>query len=192
MPTGKVSLRYFVLGLLAQQRMSGYDIKRYLKVLSWLMGSPSSGSLYPVLRSLLEEGFVSVEIVPGLDKPPRKIYSIEEAGKQELHAWIEQPVVSDASLKAFVMRLLLADNFPPASLAAYLQQRRKQVAAHQTDLTRMTNALGTGTDLGLFLALNYGLELASAEVTWLDSTLAELAEHQSVETGLGEGEGSSY
>lgn len=176
MPTGKVSLRYFVLGLLAQQPMSGYDIKRYLKVLSWLMGSPSSGSLYPVLRGLLEEGFVAVEVVPGVDKPPRKIYSLEEAGQQELQAWVEQPVVSDASLKAFVMRLLLADNFRPASLAAYLRQRRDQVAAHQADLTKMTRALDTGTDLGLSLALNYGLELASAEVAWLDSTLTELAE----------------
>ena len=114
MPTGKVSLRYFVLGLLAQQPMSGYDIKRFLKGLSWLMGSPSSGSLYPALRALLDEGLVSVEIVPGVDKPPRKIYSIEEAGKLELQAWIEQPIVSDASLKAFVMRLLLAGSFSPA------------------------------------------------------------------------------
>lgn len=188
MPSGKVSLRYFVLGLLAQQPMSGYDIKRYLKVLSWLMGSPSSGSLYPVLRALLEEGFVAVKIVPGVDKPPRKIYSLKEAGEQELQAWLEQPVVSDASLKAFLMRLLLADNFPPASLGAYLQQRRDQVAAHRTDLTRMTRALDTGIDLGLCLALNYGLELASAEVTWLDSTLAELAERRSAATGLEKGE----
>ena len=29
---------------LAQQPMSGYDIKRFLKGLSWLIGSPSSGS----------------------------------------------------------------------------------------------------------------------------------------------------
>ena len=176
MPTGKVSLRYFVLGLLAQQPMSGYDIKRFLKGLSWLMGSPSSGSLYPALRALLDEGLVSVEIVPGVDKPPRKIYSIEEAGILELQAWIEQPIVSDASLKAFVMRLLLAGSFSPAGLAAYLGQRRAQVATQQADLVKMTKMLDAETDPGLFLALDYGLELASAEVAWLDSTLAKLSE----------------
>jgi PadR family transcriptional regulator AphA len=176
MPTGKVSLRYFVLGLLAQQSMSGYDIKRFLKGLSWLMGSPSSGSLYPALRALLDEGLVSVEIVPGVDRPPRKIYSIEEAGKLELQAWIEQPIVSNASLKAFVMRLLLAGSFSPAGLAAYLGQRRAQVATQQADLVKMTKMLDAETDPGLFLALDYGLELASAEVAWLDSTLTELSE----------------
>jgi DNA-binding PadR family transcriptional regulator len=183
MPSGKVSLRYFVLGLLAQQPMSGYDIKRFLKGLSWLMGSPSSGSLYPALRALLDEGLVSVEIVPGVDKPPRKTYSIEDAGRLELQAWIEQPIVSDASLKAFVMRLLLAGSFSPAGLTAYLGQRRAQVATQQADLIKMTQMLDTDTDPGLFLALDYGLELASAEVAWLDSTLAELSETLLAEEG---------
>jgi DNA-binding PadR family transcriptional regulator len=161
--------------------MSGYDIKCFLKGLSWLIGSPSSGSLYPVLRTLREEGLVTVEIVPGVDRPPRKIYSIEETGQRALQAWIEQPISSELALKAFVMRLLLAGNFPPASLAAYLRQRRTQVATQQADLVRMTETLHTGTDLGLNLALNYGLELASAEMAWLDSTLAGLSNGPSSE-----------
>ena len=175
MPTGKVSLRYLVLGLLAQQPMSGYNIKRFLKGLSWLIGSPSSGSLYPVLRTLREEGLVTVEVVPGVDKPPRKIYSIEEAGRQALQVWIEEPIAPNLPLKAFVMRLLLAGSFPPTSLVAYLEQRRAQVATQQGDLFRMSETLDTGIDLGLNLALNYGLELASAEMAWLDSTLDGLS-----------------
>jgi hypothetical protein len=157
--------------------MSGYDIKRLLKGLSWLIGSPSSGSLYPVLRTLREEGLVTVEVVPGVDKPPRKIYSIEETGQQALQAWTEEPIAPNLPLKAFVMRLLLAASFPPTSLAAYLQQRRGQVATQRDDLVRMREALDKGTDLGLNLALNYGLELASAEMAWLDSTLDGLSQN---------------
>jgi PadR family transcriptional regulator AphA len=175
MSSAKVSLRYFVLGLLAQQPMSGYDIKRFVKGLSWLIGSPSSGSLYPALRSLLEEELVSVEIVPGVDKPPRKIYSIEQIGRDALQEWIEKPVAA-ASLKAFVMRLLLADNFTTDNLTAYLQQRRVQVATQQTNLSKMSKTLSSGPDLGLRLALNYGLELATAEMTWLDNALITLDE----------------
>ena len=174
MSTAKVSLRYFVLGLLAQQPMSGYDIKRLVKGLSWLIGSPSSGSLYPALRSLLEEQLVSVEIVPGVDKPPRKIYSIEQTGRDRLQEWIEKPIVSDAPLKSFVMRLLLADSFSPANLEAYLEQRHAQVATHQADLAQMSEKIPRGTDLGVRLALNYGLELASAEMAWLENTLIML------------------
>jgi PadR family transcriptional regulator, regulatory protein AphA len=174
MSSAKASLRYFVLGLLARQPMSGYDIKRFVRGLSWLIGSPSSGSLYPALRSLLEEDLVSVEIVPGVDKPPRKIYSIEQAGRDALQEWLDKPLAADASLKTFMMRLLLADSFSTDSLAAYLQQRRTQVATHQTDLSRMTQSLNSDTDLGIRLAVDYGLELAFAEMAWLENALVTL------------------
>jgi DNA-binding PadR family transcriptional regulator len=175
MAAGTVSLRYFILGVLAQQSMSGYDIRRFLKSLSWLIGSPSSGSLYPILRALPEEGLATVETIPGLDRPPRKIYTITEAGRQVLQRWVDQPAVSKAPLKAFVMRLLLAGNFSPAGLMAHLQQRRAQVAAHHNALQQAVDMVQEEDDFGQFLAMGYGLALATAELTWLDHTLGELS-----------------
>ena len=134
MAAGAVSLRYFVLGLLTQQPMSGYDIKRFLEGLSWLAGSPSGGSLYPVLRALRQEDLVTMERVPGIKRPPKKIYSITEAGSEVLQAWIQQPIAECASLKAFVMRLVLADSHTRPILSAHLQQRREQVASHHKAL----------------------------------------------------------
>jgi DNA-binding PadR family transcriptional regulator len=171
MAAGTVTLRYFVLGLLTQQPMSGYDIKNSLKGLSWLIGSPSGGSLYPVLGSLRQEGLVSVEIVPGLDRPPRKIYSATETGRQALRDWIERPIAADAHLRAFVMRLLLADSHSHARLGAYLRQRRAQVASHQASLVGGLETPDAGLNLGQKLALDYGLALATAELAWLDTTL---------------------
>ena len=175
MAAGAVSLRYFILGLLAQQPMSGYDIRRFLKSLSWLIGSPSSGSLYPILRSLPEEGLATVETIPGLDRPPRKIYTITEAGRQVLQTWVDQPAASQAPLKAFVMRLLLADNFSQARLTAHLRQRRAQVAARHDALQQAVTASQEKDELGQFLTMDYGLTLATAELTWLDHTLGELS-----------------
>jgi PadR family transcriptional regulator AphA len=174
MAAGTVSLRYFVLGLLAQEPMSGYDIKRFLKGLNWLIGSPSGGSLYPILRVLLREELVTVEVIPGLDRPPKKIYTITEGGRQALLTWIEQPVASGAPLKAFVMRLLLAGSHPHTRFIANLQQRRAQVAAHYEALEQVFEAREVRTDLGLPLALDYGLALATAELAWLDRTLERL------------------
>ena len=174
MAGGTVSLRYFILGLLTQQPMSGYDIKRFLKGLSWLIGSPGGGSLYPVLRTLRQEDLVTVEVVPGLDRPPRKIYSLTEAGRQALQAWIEQPMAANAPLKAFVMRLLLADSHSPAGLSAHLQQRRAQVAAYHAALANGIELPSAKLRKGQQLALDYGLAVATAELAWLDSTLDRL------------------
>ncbi len=176
MAAGTVSLRYFILGLLTQQPMSGYDIKRFLKGLSWLIGNPSGGSLYPVLRALRQEDLVIVETVPGLDRPPKKIYNITEAGHRALQDWTEQPTAANATLRAFVMRLLLADSHSRARLSAHLQQRRAQVATHHSALVGGLETPGARLNQGQQLALDYGLALATAELAWLDTALTRLRE----------------
>jgi PadR family transcriptional regulator AphA len=191
MAAGTVSLRYFILGLLTQQPMSGYDIKCFLKGLNWLIGSPSSGSLYPALRALRQEDLVTMEVVPGLDRPPKKIYSVTEAGHQALQAWIEEPIAANATLRAFVMRLLLADSHSRAGLCAHLQQRRAQVATHQALLDGGLETPSAGPKLGQQLALDYGTALATAELAWLDTALDRLREQSLPEEDVqGESEAS--
>ena len=168
------SIRHFVLGLLTRQPMSGYDIKRYLQRLTWLMDSPSFGSLYPALHALLSDDLATVEVIPCEDKPPRKIYTITESGRQVLGEWIDQPVASSGSLKAFLMRLILADNLSYNALVTHLQQRQAQVTVHRHELEQAAAARGENTDLGDRLALEYGLSVAVAELTWLDRTLGQL------------------
>jgi len=171
-----VSIRHLILGLLTQQPMSGYDIKRSLKSLSWLIDSPSFGSIYPALRALWEDGLVTVEMAPRQGKPPRKIYTITEAGRLALREWMDQPVAPGASLKTFVMRLILANNFSHTGLISHLQQRRSQVAVHRATLKQIAEALDGTMDSGQRLAFGYGLALATAELAWLDSTLEQLSQ----------------
>jgi PadR family transcriptional regulator AphA len=171
-----MSIRDFVLGLLARQPMAGYDIKRFLNKLSWLIGSPSFGSVYPTLHALLKDGLATVEVVPSQDRPPRKTYTITAAGRQALNERLGQPTAAGFSLKAFVMHLALASHLSHADLCAHLEQRRGQVAAHRDNLEQAATAMDESVDLGECLTIDYGLVLANAELDWLDHTLARLSE----------------
>ncbi len=175
MPASTVSYRYFVLGLLAQQPMSGYDINRYLKSLSWLIGTPSFGGLYPALHDLLEEGLVAVEVSQGGNRPPRKTYSISDAGRQALDEWIQLPPALAAPLKDFVMRLILSGNDSDAGLIDRLRQRKAQVAGHRDALAQLAARPARTTEDGLRLAFDYGAALADAELAWLDRMLERLS-----------------
>lgn len=175
MPASSVNLRYFILGLLTQQSISGYDIMNVLKSLGWLVGDPSFGSLYPALHALQQDGLVTMEVDSRGSKRSRKIYSITETGRQTLDEWINRPAGSNASIKAFVMRLILSDNLSPAGLITQLYQRRAQITAHLAALEQNTRALDKRTELGQRLALDYGRALATAELAWLDSTLDRLS-----------------
>jgi DNA-binding PadR family transcriptional regulator len=176
MASSSASIRYYILGLLAQQPMSGYDIKRFLKNLSWLIGSPSFGSLYPALRSLLGDGLVNVDAIPRNERQSRKIYTITETGHEVLREWVEQPIDPKASLKAFVMRLLLASNFSHTGLVSHLHQRRSQVASHKAAIQQIITTMDNGATPEQYLALDYGLSIATAEMAWLDKALSQLAQ----------------
>jgi DNA-binding PadR family transcriptional regulator len=170
MATGGVSFRYFVLGLLDQQPMSGYDIKRLLERLNWLTGGSSFGNIYPTLHALLEDGWVTVNVVTHQDRPPRKVYTVKEEGRQALKEWFKRPALPNSSQKAFVMRLILAQGFFRSGLMAHLQQRRAHVVEHR-DALKELGGESEKADAGWQLAVGYGLAMADAELGWLDRAL---------------------
>jgi len=167
---------YSILGMLSKEPMSGYDIKRFLKNLNWLIGSPSFGNLYPTLRRLLGDGLVTVETFFQDGKPTRKIYSVTKEGKDVLQEWLDRPLKSDIPLKGFVMRLILADSFTPTGLVALLEKRSAQVTTQQTALAHRLLAESLGKSEWQRVAYNYGIALAKAELAWLEEALNQLSQ----------------
>jgi DNA-binding PadR family transcriptional regulator len=175
MATEGANFHYFVLGLLDQQPMSGYDIKRLLERLNGLIGSSSFGHIYPTLHTLLKEGWVTVNVVTREDRPPKKVYTIGQEGRQALQEWLEQPFPSSPSQKALVMRLILAQGFPRSGLMTHLKQRRAHVVAHRDALKELSGE-SEQAGKGWQLALDYGLAVADAELGWLDRELDQTPE----------------
>ena len=171
MPKGSLNFRHLILGMLARQPMSGYDIRGALKGLGWPGGAPSFSNIYSTLHALLNDGLVAVEVVPQQDKPTRKVYSVTKAGELMLQEWATRSITPGASLKSFTMCLILADVFSQDTLIAHLQHRRDQVIARCTTLEEKTRTLDQEKASRRRLAAEYGLTLANAELTWLDSTL---------------------
>jgi DNA-binding PadR family transcriptional regulator len=169
-----MNYRYFVLGLLAQQPMSGYDIKRCFESFGWLIHGPSFGSLYPALHALQEDGCLTMQVLEGESGLSRKVYTITEAGRQALEKWIHESMEADISLKTFLMHLMVADNISREALLTHLEQRRSQLADYQTALEQANEAASNNGDLGNHLALDYGRVMAAAETVWLDRKLAQL------------------
>ena len=172
---GPLSVRHFVLGMLVRSPMSGYDIKRMLKGMSWLIDTPSYGSVYSALHRLLDDGLVTLEIVPSKDKPPKKVYTIAESGKAELRDWLGQPAEENSSLRTFLMRLALAGQLSPEALHDQIERRRACVAAQHVSAGQGAEAMGDDVDIGQRLTQELVLAMASAELGWLDQVLDRLS-----------------
>lgn len=73
----------------SRQPMYGYQIAKLLEENSPGLPPMKQGTLYPVLRSLEENGLLSSMVEPSVSGPPRRYYTITEEGKAALKEWIE-------------------------------------------------------------------------------------------------------
>ncbi len=97
--TIKMSLsKFFILRVLHDAPMHGYDIARAVERTTNGCCSPTEGTIYPVLREFEEGGYVTSKttVVTGRE---RKTYTLTDKGRQAfrvgVEAWLE---VTDALL----------------------------------------------------------------------------------------------
>jgi DNA-binding PadR family transcriptional regulator len=87
-----MSIKYAILGLLNYSDMHGYRIKEHIEKNFGHMWSINFGQIYPNLKDLEEEGFISMlEVAPSDDGGPhKKLYSITEKGIEEFSRWLAE------------------------------------------------------------------------------------------------------
>ena len=74
---------------LSKEPMYGYQIAKLLEDNGPDLPLMKQGTLYPVLRSLEENGLLSSMVEPSVSGPPRRYYRITDEGKAALKDWLE-------------------------------------------------------------------------------------------------------
>ena len=184
-----------ILGLLLEQEMHGYEIRRRLRDELGLFANISFGSLYPALSRLERSGAVAVAASGGTAPPhipstgslggeraglrarrsggslgskrSRKVYRITDAGR----ALFEQLLEGDESggaddARSFGLRLAFARHLAPSARLALLERRRAQLTRHlATDLAR---ASGERLDVYTRSLVEHSTEATEHDIAWLD------------------------
>src|SRR5215472_12719071 len=133
------TLEYKLLGMLARQPMSGYDLASHLKQPLVPFGPISHTQIYPALASLEQKGLVRYHIVEQQAvRPDKKVYELTEEGRTALRQWVESPtplvfLYDEFFLKAY--SLWLAD---PERM---IERFREQAQLHQEKLALYEQAL---------------------------------------------------
>ena len=84
---GTVSLVLLAILDRSAEPLYGYQIAKSIEG-AWGEGVPvKQGTLYPVLRSMEENGLLASRVEPSVSGPPRKYYSITERGQAALGEW---------------------------------------------------------------------------------------------------------
>lgn len=122
------TLGYALLGELAREELSGYDLAQKLKAPVGFFWHARHSQIYPELARLESQGMVTFRAVAQQGKPDKKLYSLTDAGREGLKAWATapmavQPTRDELVLKAF--SLWLAD--PERGLALFREHERQHL-----------------------------------------------------------------
>jgi PadR family transcriptional regulator PadR len=80
-----------LLSVLSQSKapMYGYQIAKMLEESGPDIPMMKQGTLYPVLRSLEENGLLQSMVEPSVSGPPRRYYQITAEGRAAMIEWLE-------------------------------------------------------------------------------------------------------
>ncbi|MEU7800789.1 PadR family transcriptional regulator [Micromonospora arborensis] len=78
----KGTLEGIVLAILARRSGYGYEITAWLRDRGF--SDIAEGTIYALLVRVEQRGFVDVEKVPSEKGPPRKVYSLNARGREQL------------------------------------------------------------------------------------------------------------
>ena len=189
-------LELAILGLLVDDDLHGYELKRRLTEVLGTLSSVSYGSLYPALARLEKAAAVTaLTDAPELDELPpatgslgaelalfrrraasggttrsgrtRKVYGITDRGRKLFHDLLTADPASLDDDREFTLRLAFARFVPPEARVRLLERRRA------TLVERLTKTRGhSGRDAYSAALLEHGAATTERDISWLDDLIA--------------------
>lgn len=171
-----MSLKYSILGLLHYKPMHGYRLKEHLERNFGHMWSINYGQIYPNLKKMKDEGLISMheEVRPGEKGPPRKRYSITEAGRNVFQEWLTASPEGSMLLRdPFLMRFVFFGFGQTEKAVAAVEEQidiyGKQLARRYTNLQRWEHS-------GIYVKMmaDLGVRMNEMFLDWLKNCRREL------------------
>ncbi len=180
-----------LLGLLTIEPMSGYDLGQMIKQTIHHFWNESYGQIYPNLRRLESDGFVTRKTQKQKGKPDRNIYSITNKGRERLQRWLQIEPQPEVPRNELLLKLFFGANASPQTIKGYVEQmavRERAVlgrfAVIEREIAKNTNYPGAPY---WQIALRFGQIEIEAHMRWAEETLAAL---RKLDRGEDRGSGS--
>jgi DNA-binding PadR family transcriptional regulator len=171
-----MSTAHAVLGFLAAGARHGYELKREHDARLPMAKPLAFGQVYATLARLVRDGLIEELAQERAGGPDRTAYAVTQRGRAELASWLSTveppaPYVGGVLFQKVVLAVLVADE---ATARHYLIAQRQAHAARLRELTAVKTRPGAGlTDV---LAADYAITHLSADLRWIETTLARVAE----------------
>jgi DNA-binding PadR family transcriptional regulator len=173
-----MSVRYALLGLLAQQPRHGYDLRAAFEALvggedNW---DVKPAQVYTTLARLEDSGLVAEDSVSKDAGPEKRTYVITPAGQDELRAWLNTGITGEHMRDEFFVKLMLSLTDGDRQARAVIQVQRTALYRELHHVTELRQSSDPKTELAYILLLDKTVMHLEADLRWLDMVEARLDE----------------
>lgn len=170
-----------LLGLLTIEPMSGYDLGLTIRASVGYFWNESYGQIYPNLKKLAKDGFVSCKTERQKGRPDRRIYSATEKGRERLREWLAVPPQPEIPRNEMLLKLFFGEQISPQILIGYVA---RMAEGHRALLELLERAEREEINKNQHypgarywkMAAHFGQMEMRAHLRWAKETLAELNE----------------
>ncbi|MFJ2620996.1 PadR family transcriptional regulator [Glutamicibacter sp. NPDC087344] len=175
-----MSIRHSLLALLQESPMYGYQLRGAFEERTGSTWPLNIGQVYTTLDRLERDGFAAKD---GDDGEGHVIYSITQAGRNEVDQWFQKPVVSsNPPRNELAIKLALALTLDGVDVESIVQAQRAASMRTLQTYTRQRRAAVNpderdSQDVAWILVLDSLIFTTEAEVRWLDHCEGWMRKH---------------
>lgn len=163
-----------LLGLLMSQSQHGYQIHDFIEKNLPFITNMKKATAYSLLDKLSKKGYIDVSVEYDGNRPPRKVYSINENGKEQFYHLLLQNLSSaETVFYEGDIGLMFLDHLPANQTIKSLQARHRKLQATYDSLKQLpTHDHSNGANI----AIHHKQKMVEAELLFLTETIQILSE----------------
>jgi PadR family transcriptional regulator AphA len=175
--------RYVLLGLLQEEELSGYEMKKIIDIRMSFFWQESFGQIYPELRKMVEEGLIDFSNTEstGNTKREKTRYKVTTKGEKELKEWMEAENEKDTSRSELLLKMFLSSDKNAGEMQKHIIQFKEQSEQKLKLFNLFAVQLNQDIEIHnnhkqILCVLNLGIRQAKLYIDWSKEILECLGE----------------
>lgn len=176
----KMALAHAILALLLDCPFTGYDLTKTFAGSVGSFWKATHQQIYRELAKLEEQAWVTVEAIPQVSRPDKKLYSITDLGQQQFIAWANQPCDVSAVKEEILVKVFAGELVGTETICQEIQRHRQihtETLAnyHQIEQQFFANGDRLSSEQTFpYLTLRRGIRYEIDWIEWCDEALGYL------------------
>src|SRR5215472_18403962 len=168
-----MSLRFAILGLIAEEPLHGYEVKSRFERMLGGTWEVNIGQVYTTLQRLERDGLI--ETSGGRGDRNRLAYQPTDAGRDAFAEWLGEPDDEPQQLRASIyLKLLLALRQRDGAAAGLLAQQHRSCLQRLRDLAALEEQAARDGRDDLLLLFRGAVLHTEADLRWVEACREQL------------------